>query len=106
VHTSARGKTTDQAASLTLLDDDLPMLFRSADATAIAAQRQYLLAIRVRLYLLVLAAAAGAVSVAVGGVDWSSFVGAAALVAAALTELYLVRDRPDRRSARGPGRRQ
>jgi len=49
------------------------------------------------LYLLVAAAAAGAVSVAVGGVDWSSFVGAAALVAAALTELYLVRDRPDRR---------
>lgn len=49
------------------------------------------------MYLLVLAAAAGAVSVAVGGVDWSSFVGAAALVAAALTELYLVRDRPDRR---------
>ena len=44
-----------------------------------------------------MAAAAGAVSVAVGGVDWSSFVGAAALVAAALTELYLVRDRPDRR---------
>ena len=49
------------------------------------------------MYLLVLAAAAGAVSVAVGGVDGSSFVGAAALVAAALTELYLVRDRPDRR---------
>ena len=72
------------------------MLFRSADATAIAAQRQYLLAIRVRLCLLVLAAAAGAVSVAAGGVDWSSFAGAAALVAAALTELYLVRDQPER----------
>jgi SMODS and SLOG-associating 2TM effector domain 3/SMODS and SLOG-associating 2TM effector domain 1 len=72
------------------------MLFRSADATAIAAQRQYLLAIRVRLYLLVLAAAAGAVTVAAAEVDWSSFVGAAALVAAALTELYLVRDQPER----------
>jgi hypothetical protein len=73
------------------------MLFRSADATAIEAQRQYLLAIRVRLCLLVLAAVAGAVTVAAGGVDWSSFVGAAALVAAALTELYLVRDQPERR---------
>jgi SMODS and SLOG-associating 2TM effector domain 3/SMODS and SLOG-associating 2TM effector domain 1 len=73
------------------------MLFRSADATAIAAQRQYLLAIRVRLYLLVVAAAAGVVSIAAGGVDWSSLVGAAALVAAALTELYLVRDRPEQR---------
>jgi hypothetical protein len=73
------------------------MLFRSADSTAVAAQRQYLLAIRLRLYLLVVAAAAGAVSVAAGGVDWSSFAGAAALVAAALTELYLVRDHPDRR---------
>ena len=73
------------------------MLFRSADATAIAAQRQYLLAIRVRLYLLVAAAAAGAVSVAAGGVDWSSLAGAVALVAAALTELYLVRDRPEQR---------
>lgn len=73
------------------------MLFRSADVTAIAAQRQYLLAIRVRLYLLVAAAAAGAVSVAAGGVDWSSLAGAAALVAAALTELYLVRDRPEQR---------
>jgi hypothetical protein len=95
--TSARGETTDQAASLTLLDDDLPVLFRSADSTAIEAQRQYLLAIRLRLYLLVVAAATGAVSVTVGRVDWSSFVGAAALVAAALTELYLVRDHPDRR---------
>jgi SMODS and SLOG-associating 2TM effector domain 3/SMODS and SLOG-associating 2TM effector domain 1 len=73
------------------------MLFRSADATAIAAQRRYLLAIRVRLYLLVAAAAAGAVSVAAGGVDWSSLAGAVALVAAALTELYLVRDRPEQR---------
>jgi hypothetical protein len=73
------------------------MQFRSADATAIAAQRQYLLAIRVRLYLLVLAAAAGAVSVAADGVDWSSLAGAVALVAAALTELYLVRDRPEQR---------
>jgi hypothetical protein len=73
------------------------MLFRSADATAIAAQRQYLLAVRVRLYLLVLAAVAGAVSVAGGGVGWSSLAGAAALVAAALTELYLVRDQPERR---------
>jgi hypothetical protein len=73
------------------------MLFRSADATAIEAQRQYLLAIRVRLCLLVVAAVAGAVTVAAGGVDWSSLVGAAALVAAALTELYLVRDQPERR---------
>jgi len=73
------------------------MLFRSADATAIAAQRQFLFAIRVRLCLLVVAAAAGAVSVAGGVVDWSSFAGAAALVAAALTELYLVRDQPERR---------
>ena len=73
------------------------MLFRSADATAIEAQRQYLLAIRVRLCLLVVAAVAGAVTVAAGGVDWSSFVGAVALVAAALTELYLVRDQPERR---------
>jgi hypothetical protein len=37
------------------------------------------------------------VSVVVGRIDWSGFVGAAALVAAALTELYLVRDQPDRR---------
>jgi hypothetical protein len=72
------------------------VLFRSADATAIEAQRLYLLAIRIRLYLLVLAAATGAVSV-VGRIDWGGFVGAAALVAAALTELYLVRDQPDRR---------
>jgi hypothetical protein len=50
-----------------------------------------------RLCLLVLAAVAGAVTVAAGDVDWSSFVGAAALVAAALTELYLVRDRPEQR---------
>lgn len=95
--TSAQGETTDQAASPTLLDADLPVLFRSADATAVEAQRQYLLAIRIRLYLLVLAAATGAVSVVVGRIDWSGFVGAAALVAAALSELYLVRDQPDRR---------
>lgn len=73
------------------------MLYRSADATAIAAQKQFLLAIRVRLGLLVVAAVAGAVSVAGGGVDWSSFAGAAALVAAAIIELYLVRDQPERR---------
>jgi hypothetical protein len=76
-----QGETTDQTAPPTLLDADLPVLFRSADATAIEAQRLYLLAIRIRLYLLVLAAATGAVSV----------------VAAALTELFLVRDQPDRR---------
>lgn len=92
-----QGATTDQAASPTLLDVDLPVLFRSADATAIEAQRLYLLAIRIRLYLLVLAAATGAVGVVVGRINWSGFVGAAALVAAALTELYLVRDQPDRR---------
>lgn len=97
IATSSQGETTDQAASPTLLDADLPVLFRSADATAVEAQRQYLLAIRIRLYLLVLAAATGAVSVVVGRIDWSGFVGAAALVAAALTELYLVRDQPDRR---------
>jgi hypothetical protein len=92
-----QGETTDQTAPPALLDADLPVLFRSADATAIEAQRLYLLAIRIRLYLLVLAAATGAVSVMVGRIDWSGFVGAAALVAAALTELYLVRDQPDRR---------
>jgi hypothetical protein len=43
------------------------------------------------------APAAGPVSLAAGGVDWSSLGGAVALVAAALTELYLVRDRPEQR---------
>jgi SMODS and SLOG-associating 2TM effector domain 3/SMODS and SLOG-associating 2TM effector domain 1 len=95
--TTAKGTTTDRPASLTLLDDDLPVLFRSADATAIAAQRQYLLATRLRLCLLVVAAAAGAVTIAVGRVEWSGLVGAAAFVAAAITELSIVRDRPDRR---------
>jgi hypothetical protein len=73
------------------------MLFRSADATAVAAQRQYLPPPGGRLSRRGGGPAAGAVSLAAGGVDWSSLGGAVALVAAALTELYLVRDRPEQR---------
>jgi conflict system pore-forming effector with SLATT domain len=53
-------------------------------------------ATRLRLVLLVAAAAVGAVRVR-WEINWFSFAGAGLLVAAAVVELYILRDRPDRR---------
>jgi SMODS and SLOG-associating 2TM effector domain 3/SMODS and SLOG-associating 2TM effector domain 1 len=86
----------DRAARPTLTDQDLPALHGAADYTSISAQRQFLGATRLRLVLLVAAAAAGAVRVQ-WEINWFSFAGAALLLAAAIVELYILRDRPDRR---------
>lgn len=80
----------------TLTDQDLPALFGAADYTSISAQRQFMGATRLRLVLLVAAAAAGAARVQ-WEINWFAFAGAALLLAAAILELYILRDRPDRR---------
>jgi hypothetical protein len=92
--TEAHG--ADRAARPTLTDQDLPALFGAADYTSVSAQRQFLGATRLRLFLLVAAAAVGAVRVQ-WEINWLSFAGAALLLAAAILELYILRDRPDRR---------
>jgi conflict system pore-forming effector with SLATT domain len=86
----------DPAARPTLTDQDLPALFSAADHTSVSAQRQFLGVTRLRLILLVAAAAVGVVRVQ-WAINWFSFAGAGLLVAAAILELYILRDRPDRR---------
>jgi SMODS and SLOG-associating 2TM effector domain 3/SMODS and SLOG-associating 2TM effector domain 1 len=92
--TPARG--ADEATQLTLTNDDLPALFSTADYTSGSAQRRFLGVTRLRFILLVAAAAAGAVTLE-NGINWFSFAGAALLVTAAIVELDILRDRPDRR---------
>jgi SMODS and SLOG-associating 2TM effector domain 3/SMODS and SLOG-associating 2TM effector domain 1 len=82
----------DAVASLPLTTDDLPALFTNSDYTAVSAQRRYLGMTRLRLILLVAAAVAGAVTI-----SWFGFAGAALLLTAAIIELDILRDRPDRR---------
>lgn len=75
----------------------MPALFKATDFTSLKGQRQYLLAVRLRLVLLVAASAAGSITVSTRGVNWLGFVGAAAFIVAAIVEVFLMRDRPDRR---------
>jgi hypothetical protein len=88
----------DPTTQPTLTDQDLPALFGAANYTSISAQRQFLGATRLRLVLLVAAAAAAAGAGRVQGeINWFAFAGAALLLTAAIVELYILRDRPDRR---------
>lgn len=82
-----------------LAKDDLPALFRTADFTSVSAQHQFFRATRLRLVLLVAAAAAAAAGAAKGGesIDWFSFAGGVLLITAAIVELHILRDQPDRR---------
>ena len=86
----------DPTTRPTLTDQDLPALHGAADYTSISAQRQFLGATRLRLVLLVAAATAGAARVR-WEINWFAFAGAALLLAAAILELYILRERPDRR---------
>lgn len=76
----------------------LPILHVSADRAAEGFQRRYFRQVALRLVSLVLAAVAGALTVRFGSTetDWAGVVGGGAFITAILTELHLLRTRPDR----------
>lgn len=78
--------------------EDLPALFRIADASAIRAQRRFIGATGLRLMMLVTAAAMGALSWKRPGavVDGFAIGAAAAFIVALLSEAYLFMERPER----------
>lgn len=73
-----------------LHDEDLPELFRVADATARAAQRRYLRSTAAQLGLLIVAAATGAF-----GAKVAQGLALAAFLAAAVLRTHLIASKPD-----------
>jgi SMODS and SLOG-associating 2TM effector domain 3/SMODS and SLOG-associating 2TM effector domain 1 len=77
-------------------ESDFPALYRAADQNSLNGQRRYLTATRVRLTMLVLAAVFGLFSWRTGSGDIAGILAAAAFAVALLSELYLLKERPDR----------
>ncbi|MGA4851284.1 DUF4231 domain-containing protein [Streptomyces sp. G5(2025)] len=75
---------------------DLPALLRAADANSLAGQRRYLRATRIQLTALVAAAVFGALSLTTSGVDVSAVLATVAFATALVSEIYQLKERPDR----------
>lgn len=78
--------------------DQLPPLFKSADRTALRAERRYLGLTYVSLLLLVVAALFGSFTIVIGArdTDWSGVVCLVAFVLTIIIRSFLLRTRPDR----------
>ena len=68
--------------SLALTDDDLPLLFGSADRSSKRSQKAFIQATKIRLIALLVAAAGGAVVVEVDRVDLVGIIAACAFISA------------------------
>lgn len=81
-----------------LRDADLPPLFHSADASSMAAQRQFLWATRVRLFGMVGAVLFGLFTWKLGlsPVDWAGVLAASCFATALVLETYLQQAKPER----------
>jgi hypothetical protein len=81
-----------------LSDADLPPLFHSADASSMAAQKQFLWATRVRLFGLVGAVLFGLFTWKLGlsPVDWAGVLAACCFATALVLEAYLQQAKPER----------
>ncbi|MEU6117056.1 DUF4231 domain-containing protein [Streptomyces sp. NPDC047117] len=76
--------------------EDFPALFRAADVNSLRGQRRYLLATKCQLGALIAAAALGVFSWQVNGADVAAAGSVVAFCAAVVTEVYLLKERPDR----------
>jgi hypothetical protein len=79
-----------------LNESDLPLLYQAADWNSKSGQRRYLRATQIRLVSLVTAAFFASITWFLDDTDWAGIVSASAFGAALLSELYLLRARPDR----------
>jgi hypothetical protein len=80
-----------------MADEDLPALFKSADAAAARGQRHYLRAMRATLGCSVVAAVFGVISLSSEGTDWSAVIATVAFSVTILATLFLLAERPERR---------
>jgi hypothetical protein len=80
-----------------MTENDLPALFKRADAAAAAGQRHYLRATRATLGCSVLAAAFGAISFSSDRTDWAAVIATGAFAVMILTTVFLLTERPERR---------
>jgi hypothetical protein len=78
-------------------DDDLPALFKRADAAAAQGQRHYLRATRATLGATVIAAGFGAFSFISHGTEWTAVVATAAFALSILVTVFLLSEKPERR---------
>ncbi|MER7497995.1 DUF4231 domain-containing protein [Streptomyces pharetrae] len=76
--------------------DGLPALLRAADTNSLAGQRRFLRNTRIQLGALVAAAGFGMLNPAGGGAQVVALLAAVAFGAALISEVYLLKERPDR----------
>jgi hypothetical protein len=79
-----------------IAERELPALYRAADQNSLTGQRRYLTATGLRLTMLVAAATFGLFTWRTGDADAAGLAAAVAFSVALLSELYLLRERPDR----------
>lgn len=76
--------------------EDFPALYRAADANSLKGQRRHVIVTRFQLGALVTAAAFGVVALRVGGTDVAAVVASVAFGAALVSDVYRLKERPDR----------
>lgn len=81
-----------------MIDDDLPPLYHSADASSLAAQKSFLLATRSRLVGILAAVFFGLFDWKVGAspVSWAGVLAACSFAMALVIETYLLQAKPER----------
>lgn len=77
-------------------ESEFPAMYLSADRNSLRGQRRFLTGVRVRLVALVIAAGFGGFTITVDGADAAGIGSAVAFGCALMTELYLLKARPDR----------
>ena len=85
-----------QGADGRLGEEDMPALYRAADGTSLAGQRNFLIATKIRLGALLVAAGCGVFVGLLEPPDWVALAAVAAFVAAVVVELYLLSVKPER----------
>lgn len=74
----------------------MPALYRAAEGTSLASQRNFLIATKARLGALLVAASCGVFVGLLDPPDWVALAAVAAFVAAVVAELYLLSVKPER----------
>ncbi len=94
------GSMDHAAMQVGLCDNDLPALYRAADANSLKAQQRFMRETSFSLLMLVVAAIAGAFvwkTARTGATDWAGVAAAAAFATAALLRWHLLADRTQQR---------
>lgn len=87
---------TGGTPTLDIKHGDFPALYRAADSNSLNGQRRYLRTTRLQLGSLVAAALFGIFGWRVGRTDLAAVLAAVAFASAMVSEVYLLKERPDR----------